>query len=143
MASTKVFQGFRLIRIAYLDKSTFGVLLENKTPFCLTLERPWLENKRSVSCIPEGTYLCYRVNSPKFGDTFEVTEVPERSHILFHKGNLADDTHGCILLGEQYEPLGGENAVVVSGKAFKEFKDKLKGKDQFILTIESHRIKGD
>lgn len=141
MASTKVFPLFRLIRIAYLDKLTFGVLLDNKTPFCLTLERPWLENKRSVSCIPEGTYLCYRVKSLKFGDTFEVTEVPGRSHILFHAGNFVNDTHGCIITGEQYEPLGGENAVIASGKAFKEFKDKLKGKDQFILTIESHRIK--
>lgn len=142
MASTKVFPFFRLIRIAYLDKSTFGVLLQNKTPFCLTLERPWLENKRNVSCIPEGTYICHRVKSPKFGDTFEVTEVPERSHILFHSGNIVEDTHGCIVTGEQYEKLGGENAVLASGKAFREFKNKLKGIDQFILTIESHKQKG-
>lgn len=141
MATTKVFKLFRLIRIAHLDQSTFGVLLDNKTPFCLTLERPWLDNKRSISCIPEGYYICHRVASPKFGDTFEVTEVKERSHILFHKGNISEDTHGCIILGEQYEPLGEENAVLASGKAFKEFKDKLKDVDQFILAIESHHYK--
>lgn len=131
----------RLIRISYLDKMTFGVLLAGKTPFCLTLELPWLENKRSVSCIPQGHYLCKRVDSPKFGDTFEVTNVPERSYILFHKGNLAEDTHGCILVGEQYEPLGGENAVVASGKAFKEFHSRLHDVDEFVLFIESHRHK--
>lgn len=130
---------FRLIRISYLDQQTFGVLLDEKTPFCLTLERPWLENRRSVSCIPEGHYLCKRVDSPKFGDTFEVTNVPERSHILFHPGNLTDDTHGCILTGEQYEKLYGQNAIVASGKAFREFKNRLKGIDEFVLIIESHK----
>lgn len=133
---------FRLIRISYLEKLTFGVLLDNKTPFCVTLEQPWIENRRNVSCIPEGQYACKRVYSRKFGDTFEVMDVPERSHILFHKGNLADDTHGCILVGEQYEPLGGENAVLASGKAFREFKDRTKDIDRFILSIESHKYKG-
>ncbi len=118
---------------------TFGVLLDEKIPFCLTLERPWLENRRSVSCIPEGGYLCKRVNSPKFGDTFEVTNVPERSHILFHKGNFFDDTHGCILTGEQYEQLAGQNAIIASGKAFKEFMDRLDGINEFVLIIESHK----
>ena len=132
-------RNFRLIRISYLDQMTFGVLLAGKVPFCLTLERPWLENKRSISCIPEGHYLCKRVNSPKFGDTFEVTNVPERSHILFHKGNLSQDTHGCILVGEQYEPLNGEDAILASGKAFKEFHSRLDDVDEFILFIESHR----
>lgn len=141
MATTKVFRLFRIVRIAYLDKSTFGVFLDNKTPFCLTLERPWLENKKNISCIPEGYYICHRVASPKFGDTFEVINVPERSHVLFHKGNISEDTHGCIILGEQYEPLSGENAVIASGKAFKEFKEKLKGLDQFILAIEAHDYK--
>ncbi len=132
-------RNLRLIRISYLDQMTFGVLLDEKTPFCLTLERPWLDNKRSISCIPEGHYLCKRVDSPKFGDTFEITNVPERSHILFHSGNIVDDTHGCVITGEQYELLGGESAVIASGKAFKEFKDRLDGVDEFVIIIESHK----
>lgn len=132
-------RNLRLIRISYLNLLTYGVLLDGKIPFCLTLERPWLENKRSISCIPEGHYLCKRTNSPKFSDTFEVTNVPERSHILFHKGNLADDTHGCILLGEQYELLSGEMAILASGRAFIEFHNRLHNIDQFILFIESHK----
>lgn len=142
MASpNRIIRKFRLIRVSYLEQMTFGVLLDWKVPFCVTLERPWIDNKRSISCIPEGDYICERMQSPKFGDTFEITNVPERSHILFHKGNLKDDTHGCILVGEQYEPLRGENAVVASGKAFKEFKDRVKDIDEFILSIEFCRYK--
>jgi len=122
-----------------MDNYTFGVLLDGNLPFCVTLERAWLENKRNISCIPEGIYMCDRVDSPKFGDTFEVIQVPGRSHILFHKGNLANDTHGCILVGEQYEPLSGENAIIASGKAFKEFKERTNNINHFFLKIESYK----
>jgi len=132
-------RNFRLIRIAQTESETFGVLLDGKIPFCVTLERPWLANRRGISCIPDGYYMCRRIQSPRFGDTFEVIEVPNRSHILFHKGNLSDDTHGCILVGEQYEPLGGENAILASGKAFGEFRRRTEGIDDFFLNIETHR----
>lgn len=83
--------------------------------------------------------MCRRTQSSRFGDTFEIVEVPNRSHILFHKGNLSDDTHGCVLVGEQYEPLGGENAVLASGKAFDEFKRRTEGIDDFFLNVEQHK----
>lgn len=83
--------------------------------------------------------MCKRISSPKFGDTFRVEDVPNRSHILFHKGNLAENTHGCIIVGEQFEPLGGENAVLASGKAFTEFKQRTKDDYTFTLCIESHK----
>ncbi len=130
---------FKLIRIARLADGVFGVLLDDGVPFCVTLERPWLDNRRNVSCIPEGEHLCRRVNSPKFGNTFEVTDVPFRSHILFHKGNLKEDTHGCILVGEQYEPLNLMNAVLASGRAFQEFLYRADDIDSFVLKIESHK----
>ena len=129
---------FKLIRISHTANETFGVLLEEDIPFCVTLERPWLGNIKSVSCIPKGFYVCKRIQSPKFGNTFEIENVPSRSHILFHKGNLSDDTHGCVLVGEQFEPLRGENAVLASGKAFAEFKRRTDDIDIFILSIESH-----
>ena len=137
--ASKPYKNFRLIRISQTDDATFGVLLDEGIPFCVTLERPWLQNKRSVSCIPEGFYICERVRSPKFGNTFEIKDVPGRSHILFHKGNLSDDTHGCVLVGEQYEPLGGENAILASGKAFSEFKERTDGIKGILLQIESHK----
>ena len=137
--ASKPYKNFKLIRISHTTNATFGVLLEEDIPFCVTLERPWLENKRSISCIPEGFYKCERVQSPRFGDTFEIEGVAGRSHILFHKGNLLDDTHGCVLVGEQFEPLKGENAILASGKAFAEFKKRTEGIHGFFLQIESHK----
>lgn len=112
---------FKLIRVSMLLDGTFGVLLDGDVPFGLTVERPWLNNQKGVSCIPDGIYQCMRVDSPKFGNTFEVMDVPGRSEILFHKGNIVDDTHGCIVVGEQFESLGGKVAVVSSAKGFVEF----------------------
>ena len=117
---------FCLIRVSYAKYGTFGVLLDRNIPFCVTLERPWLENRRNVSCIPSGTYTCERTLSPKFGETFKVLNVPGRSHILFHKGNLSDDTHGCILVGEYFDALRGKPAILASGKAFAEFMERTK-----------------
>jgi hypothetical protein len=125
-----------LIRLPQHKDGTFGVLLDEGTPFCLTVERPWLDNKRGESCIPTGQYICRRVNSPKFGDTFEVTNVPGRTAILFHKGNIMEDSHGCIILGEQYESLEGKVVVLASGKAFSEFLERTRNVNEFRLEIK-------
>lgn len=127
---------FKLFRFPSIEDGTFGVLLDESVPFCLTLERPWLNNGVGKSCIPDGEYICKRINSAKFGMTFEVCDVLGRTAILFHTGNLMDDSHGCIILGEQYDPLGGRNAVLVSGKAFQEFLFRLTGENTFKLTIK-------
>jgi hypothetical protein len=120
----------QLNRVAMTDDGTFGVLLQNGKPFALTLERQWLDNKRNVSCIPAGKYMAVRCNksveygyrdSPKFGDTFVVESVPGRSKILFHKGNIDDDSHGCILVGEQFGKLGRSTAILSSKDGFNEF----------------------
>jgi hypothetical protein len=67
---------------------------------CFTLERPWLNNQRRVSCIPAGTYKGRVLPSPRFGiDLPELLDVPGRDQILIHPGNTIDDTEGCILIG--------------------------------------------
>ncbi len=126
---------FNLVRISGIEDGTFGVFLDGEIPFCLTLERQWLNNRVGESCIPSGEYICQRVNSPKFGDTFEVKDVTDRTAILFHKGNLMDDSHGCILVGEQFEPLNGKNGVLASGKAMDEFLKRTQGENEFNLSI--------
>lgn len=126
---------FNLIRISETEDGTFGVLLDEKVPFALTVERPWIYNQVGVSCIPPGFYSCQRVNSHKFGNTFEVANVPGRSEILFHKGNISDDSHGCIIIGEQFESLGGKVAVLSSAKGFGEFLDRSKDMVIFGLNI--------
>jgi hypothetical protein len=114
---------------------TFGVLLDGNIPFCLTLEREWLDNQKNISCFPDGDYICKRVTSPKFGNTFEITNIPNRTACLFHKGNIDDDSHGCVIVGEQYEPVLGSYGVVSSGKAFEEFLARTKDVDEFVLHV--------
>ncbi len=124
-----------LWRFPSTKDGTFGVILDGDIPFCVTIERPWLNNQKEVSCYPDGDYTCKRVESPKFGDTFEITNIPNRTLCLFHKGNIMDDTHGCTVLGEQFEPVMGKNGVVSSGKAFEEFLQRTQGINEFLLRV--------
>jgi hypothetical protein len=126
-----------LKRIAMNDHGTFGVLIDNHAPIALTLERPWLRNGKDVSCIPEGNYICKRVLSPKFGDTFEITDVPERTHILFHKGNTMDHTKGCVLVGQRFGSLGERTAVLLSRDGFGALMERLNNTGEFLFRIEN------
>tara|TARA_R100000963_G_C4598443_1_gene73065 strand:+ start:260 stop:712 length:453 start_codon:yes stop_codon:yes gene_type:complete len=92
-----------LIRDMFTDKSTIGELFVNGERFCDTLELPWKDNQRSISCIPEGQYKV-RMRLPRESATRDyihllVKDVPSRDYILFHIGNTAKDTRGCILVG--------------------------------------------
>ena len=118
-----------------IDFGVFGVLLHGDIPFAVTLELPWKDNKPEESCIPIGLYRCERTISPKFGKTFEVVGVQERTHILFHKGNFTKDTKGCILIGEMFEPIEGRPGIIKSGRGFNEFMERLRGEDRFALNI--------
>ena len=126
-----------LRRIAFTEHGTFGVLIDNGIPFALTLERPWLDNAQNVSCIPAGAYACNRFHSESHPDTFQVMNVPDRTGILFHTGNLMQHSAGCILIGEVFDLYKGQPAVLSSSKGFKEFMQKLMDKQDFQLLIQN------
>lgn len=131
---------FILKRISKSQYGTFGVMLRKQgdqfVPFVATLEDPWRNNAPFISCIPKGTYVCQRVRSPKFGDTFEVMKVSAREHILFHWGNDIDDTEGCILVGEEFGADELDLPVLwASKRGFGEFLRRLEGIDEFELEI--------
>jgi Family of unknown function (DUF5675) len=109
--------------------------LSNPDFVCLTLERPDKGNAPDVSCIPVGIYTCKRIISPKFGETFEVTGVPNRSNIEFHSGNVVEDSHGCIILGTYEGILHNEFAVLGSKAAFQKFMKSLEGINTFQLEV--------
>ena len=71
----------------------------------------------------------------KFGVSFVIEGVKDRSGILFHKGNTARDTRGCIILGESFEPILGIDGIAQSGHAFAEFMKILEDTDNFSLKI--------
>lgn len=131
-----------LIRLETGADGTFGVLRLDGKVFCVTLEPPSLENAVNVSCIPVGQYRCRRVQSPRFGETFEVADVPGRTHILLHPGNVTDDTQGCVLLGRHFGLLRGDRAVLNSGRTFDDFMDRCHGAEEFVLTVEAVHEEG-
>ena len=104
-----------LIRDMFTENSTIGELFVNGERFCDTLENPWLDNQRNISCIPEGEYKV-RLRLPRESATRDyihllVQDVPNRDYILFHIGNTAKDTRGCILVGQ-----GSEQDVVYNSQ---------------------------
>ena len=100
-----------LIRDTFSKESTIGELFINGERICDTLENPWVDNQRNISCIPEGVYPV-RLRLPRESATRDyihllVKDVKDRDYILFHIGNTAKDTSGCILVG-----LGSQQNVV-------------------------------
>ena len=92
-----------ILRDTFTEVSTIGNLYLDGEWLCDTLENPYLDNQRNISCIPEGQYKV-RLRTARESATKEylhllVEEVPDRSLILFHAGNSAKDTRGCVLVG--------------------------------------------
>lgn len=114
---------------------TFGVLKIDKAVFCVTLEPPDRENASNISSIPAQQYICKRICSPKYKNTFEINNVPGRSHILFHAGNIITHTQGCIVLAQHFGKLDGHRAVLNSGNTFKKFMEIMENEKMFHLTI--------
>ena len=129
----------RLVRLEEnFQYGTFGVFLINTEVFCVTLEPADLLNKPNEANIPEQQYLCRKIISPSHGKTFEVKNVPGRTHVLFHAGNTIDHTEGCILLGQYPGKLKGERAVLNSGATFKKFMERMEEYDTFHLTVNKN-----
>ena len=96
-----------IIRETFTDKSTIGKLFVNGEYFCYTLELPYRDNQRRISCIPSGEYKV-RLRLARESATRDylhllVQDVPDRTYILFHRGNRPSHTKGCILVGQTYE----------------------------------------
>ena len=104
----------------------FGTLSIDGTHFCLTLEDELREVKvPGKTAIPAGLYDIGLRNSPKFGPgTIEIKGVPNFTDILIHAGNSADDTAGCIIVGDRIDRLAG----TISGGAVRGILQQLKGR---------------
>lgn len=75
--------------------------------FC-TLELPWRNNERRVSCIPEGVYDAILHDSPKFGKSIWIQDVPNRTEVLVHFSNFVRDLLGCIAAGRSHIDIDGD-----------------------------------
>ena len=129
---------FSIIRVSFTSDGVFGVIREGKKPFALTCEPEWHDNKQNISCVPSGTYKCKRVNSPKYGNTFEII-AEGREHVLFHWGKKEEDTKGCILIAEKFGELNNKTAILqsknVPGEGFNEFLKRTENMESFLLEV--------
>ncbi len=117
---------------AYLTTCTMGVLSVIEREF-YTIEKPWRNNEKFKSCIPEGTYECVSYTSDKFPDVWEIKEVPGRSDILIHDGNFEQDVEGCIAVGLLISKT--YQMVINSDKAIEMLRSILP--EKFTITIKT------
>lgn len=86
-----------LLLRTYHPEGTNGELWCNGKLICYTIELPWLNNQRKISCIPEGEYVMKKRFVEKFQWHLWLLNVPGRQWILIHAANNAlKQLQGCI-----------------------------------------------
>jgi hypothetical protein len=102
-----------------------------------TLELPWKDNKKNISCIPPGKYWVekYQSPTPGRGIVFQFSYVKGRSNVQLHKGNFYDDILGCILPGVGFTDIDKDGYLDVhtSGKTMNKLLELMP--DKFPVTI--------
>lgn len=130
-----------LKRTGYTPRATYGQFYINNAPFILSLELPWLNNKKAVSCIPAGEYIAKPRVSEKHGKHFILQGTAPRTLILIHPANIAiRDLKGCIATGTTYDQfiyrgneesgVGGSRLALnelIAVTGWKDFKLKITG----------------
>lgn len=121
-----------LKRIALKEKYTIGKLYIDGEFFSDTLEDPVRDEKiYGETAIPKGTYKVTITLSPRFRRWLPLLhDVPNFEGVRIHRGNTPEDTHGCILVGQN--KIKGQ--VVNSAYTEIELMKRLKG--QTDITIE-------
>jgi len=105
----------------YFPEGTNGKLKCEGKLICYTIELPWKNNEKRVSCIPEGKYFIRKRYSQKFQWHLEITGVTNRNLILFHPANYAlKELNGCIA---PVTKISGPGTGLMSRKAFEGLKD--------------------
>lgn len=103
-----------LIR-SYQPQQTLGRMavyngIINKPKYqCVTIELPYKENERNISCIPEGIYKCEKIVSPNFGRCINIRDVPRRDLIRVHPANFTHELRGCIAVGNSFKKIDKDN----------------------------------
>lgn len=133
-----------LKRIFKGDTYTIGKLYVDGTYFSDALEDKVIDVDKSgrfdnaekkaygESAIPYGVYKVAITLSPRFRRWLpELLDVPHFEGIRIHRGNTAEDTHGCILVGQN--KVKGQ--VVNSAYTEMELMKRLKGEKDIEIEI--------
>lgn len=100
----------------YLQTETLGSIYDPEgTMVCKTMELPWKDNRRGISCIPEGVYIVKKMEADKFRKYayFRFVKVDGRtinpelkmSTILIHRAAYVHHLKGCIGVGTKFIDL--------------------------------------
>ena len=130
-----------ILKRRYFPKGTYSTLEYKGNHVCYMVERPWLNNAPSRSCIPEGEYTISPYDSPKFGYCYIVKSKTLgvgvndelRTHILIHKANAPSDLQGCLAPGVDLGFVKGQWAVTNSTKAFNELMSEFNGEEHTLI----------
>lgn len=124
------------VKVARMGRFPFGAYGKLYVTNCdtqfSTVERPWLDNERSISCIPAGTYPLvlgeFRRNTADPSDDypcFEIHDVPGRNLIKIHVANRPDQVQGCIAIGLGFGVSNGVWSVIHSRAAHQQFMEAM------------------
>lgn len=96
-----------LIRKEFTEEATLGELYVDGEFFCFCLEdqvRPEGEKAPGETAIPGGEYQILITQSPRFKRKLPLlVDVPGFDGIRIHPGNTADDSSGCLLVGDEID----------------------------------------
>ena len=133
----------KLNRIFLGSSATIGELLVNDKHLCDTLEdrvRPEGEKVYGKTAIPEGTYEVKLTHSPRFKKILpEILNVPNFSGIRIHCLNKAEESEGCIGVGE----WNGKDTNWISNsrktfnKLFALLEEATNNKEKITITVKS------
>ena len=124
------------LRRSYLDNCTIGKIYHNGNFICYTVERSWLNNAKSISCVPAGEYKLESYSSAKYQNCFALScaslsvgflVTHQRTHILIHPANYHSELEGGIGPGLDLHPHNW--GVAHSRKAMDKLRDLIKSEN--------------
>ena len=139
----------RLLRKWQVSESTLGELFDGSDRICFTLEdrvRPgdiFQVKIPGKTAIPAGRYRMVITYSPRFKRDLPLLEdVPNFTASRIHAGNRAEDTEGCIIVGNAIGDVEGDGpddvlqSRIAESAVLRRIKAALDEGDECFITIE-------
>lgn len=146
-------QTLELYREKSTDMGTKGDLYAGDKFICHTLEPPWRDNAKNVSCIPPGRYeveYLRKSASGKYRDVYHIKDamahvsaIVSRDGVLVHMGNWAgdvsmgykSDSEACVLPCMGFTVDDTRQVMGYDSKTALQAIHEAVGRDSFILEV--------
>ena len=128
----------------YFPDGTNGKFVVDGKVICRSIELPWLQNRRNVSCIPEGYYQIQKRHTAQLGFHLFLPYVPDRDGILIHPANDAlKELKGCIAPVSRLTGPGKGSASKVATEKLQNllFEALDNGEEVHLTIIKSNEMK--